>query len=136
MINALLGKIADSVFSIIDQVVGERDLREKLKSRIQMAMLDRNSDIVKASRDIIVSESSGGLLQRNWRPVTMLSFTAILVNNFILAPYIQAFGGVAVILEIPQGMWNLLTIGIGGYVGGRTIEKSIYTWKKDNAENS
>jgi hypothetical protein len=37
---------------------------------------------------------------------------------------VQAFGGVAVVLEIPPGMWGLLTMGLGGYVVGRTIEKT------------
>lgn len=63
----------------------------------------------------------------------MLSFVAILINNYIFAPYVQAFGGVAVVLEIPPGMWGLLTIGMGGYVGGRTVEKGLKIWGDANA---
>jgi hypothetical protein len=28
-------------------------------------------------------------------------------------------------LAIPEGMWTLLTVGIGGYIGGRTVEKVL-----------
>lgn len=55
----------------------------------------------------------------------MLSFVAILINNFIFAPYVQAFGGVSVMLEIPPDMWDLLKIGIGGYIGVRSVEKTV-----------
>ena len=74
---------------------------------------------------MIVAEAQGGSwMQRNWRPMTMLTFAAIVANNYLVAPYVQAFGGVAVVLEIPPGMWGLMTMGLGGYVVGRTLEKT------------
>ena len=55
----------------------------------------------------------------------MLTFGAILANNYIIVPWLQAFGVETVaVLEIPEGMWGLLTVGLGGYVVGRTIEKT------------
>ena len=30
--------------------------------------------------------------------------------------------------DIPDGMWNLLSLGVGGYVGGRSLEKLASTW--------
>jgi hypothetical protein len=30
-------------------------------------------------------------------------------------------------LEVPEGMWTLLTIGIGGYIAGRSAEKVVTT---------
>ena len=53
----------------------------------------------------------------------MLSITAIIVNNYILAPYLQAAFGWSVTLDLPPEMWTLLTVGVGGYVVGRSGEK-------------
>ena len=55
----------------------------------------------------------------------MLSFVFIIFNNYVIAPYAVAFVGPDVIpmLDIPPGMWGLLTVGIGGYIGGRSYEK-------------
>lgn len=40
-------------------------------------------------------------------------------------PWLLALGVETVaVLEIPDGMWTLLTVGIGGYVVGRTIENT------------
>jgi hypothetical protein len=33
-------------------------------------------------------------------------------------------------LSIPDPMWNLLTIGVGGYIAGRSGEKIAENWKK------
>lgn len=32
--------------------------------------------------------------------------------------------------DIPPDMWDLLKLGVGGYVVGRSAEKSIKTWKE------
>lgn len=57
----------------------------------------------------------------------MLSITAIVVNNYILAPYLQAAFGWwwSVTLDLPPEMWTLLTVGVGGYVVGRSGEKIV-----------
>jgi hypothetical protein len=59
----------------------------------------------------------------------MLVFTAIVANNYILAPYLQAMFGWSVSLEMPEQLWNLLSIGIGGYIFGRSGEKAVKHWK-------
>ena len=121
LLNAIIGPVA----GIIDKAVPDADLREKLKNEISAKLIDQEAAMTAAARDVLVAEAKGeSWMQRNWRPLTMLSFTAIIVNNYLLAPYVQAFGGVAVVLDIPGGMWNLLTMGLGGYVIGRTLEKT------------
>jgi len=58
-----------------------------------------------------------------WRPILMLSFVAIIVNNYILAPYLAAMFDWSVELTLNQNMWDLLKLGVGGYIGGRSVEK-------------
>lgn len=79
---------------------------------------------------IITAEAKGdSWLQRSWRPITALVFVFIIANNYILYPYITAFGGKAVALDIPPDMWQLLKIMIGGYVVGRSVEKTVKIYK-------
>ena len=133
MFGRILQRLIGPIFGVIDKAVVDKDVARKLKFEIELAVLANQAAFTKAARDIVVAEATGGALQRNWRPVTMLSFVAILVNNFVIAPYVEAFGGVAVVLEIPPGMWGLLTIGMGGYVGGRTVEKGLQIWGAQRA---
>lgn len=119
--RALLAPVTD----LISEVVPDADKRIELENKIEQMLIQQKSDLTLASRDVIVAEAQGeSWLQRNWRPVSMLVFVAVIANNYLIAPYVQAFGGVAVVLEIPPGMWGLLTMGLGGYVVGRTIEKT------------
>jgi hypothetical protein len=86
---------------------------------------------IDAKAQIIVAEAQGqSWLQRNWRPMLMLTIIAIIANNYVIYPYITLFGGTATILQLPAELFTLMTIGVGGYVVGRTGEKMITTWKE------
>lgn len=109
-------KLAGKALDVVDDLVADKDLAANLKADITMALMD-------AQKDVIIAEAGGGWLQRNWRPVMMMVFIWIIFSNYVLVQYLAALGVVVPMLEIPPGMWNLLTVGLGGYVGGRSFEK-------------
>lgn len=58
-------------------------------------------------------------LTATWRPVTMLVFVAlIVVAQLGLTP------------PVPEPMWPLLQLGLGGYVLGRSAEKIAREWRQ------
>jgi hypothetical protein len=120
-----------SVTGLASKFIADKDLKTKLESAIKEKMLEHEVQFVSYQRDIITAEAkSQSSLARNWRPITMLVFVAIIFNNYLVYPYIQLFGGTAVQLPIPDDMWSLLKLGIGGYIAGRSVEKGIESWKK------
>ena len=120
LIEGIMGPIA----KIIGKAVPDKDLAVQLTAQIQMGLLALSMEEIKGATKIIVAEAQGASwMQRNWRPVTMLTFVFIIANNYIIVPYAVAFGLEVPMLEIPAGMWGLLTVGIGGYVAGRSMEK-------------
>jgi len=112
--------------------------KAKMEQGLQDYQLKMTQEINKYSETlvstqgaIIEAEAKGdSWLQRSWRPITMLVFVVIIANNYILFPYISLFGGKATALAIPPDMWSLLKIGLGGYVVGRSLEKSVKAYKK------
>ena len=108
--------VVSKVAGVVDKFVPDVDKANALKSEIEAAL-------VEARAQVVLSESQGNWLQKNWRPITMMVFVFIIFNNYILAQYLIALGVDFPILPIPGGMWNLLTVGIGGYVLGRSWEK-------------
>ena len=72
---------------------------------------------------VVAEARSEHWLTSAWRPITMLVFVAIVANNYILAPYVDLFFGTGLELEVPAPMWDLIKIGLGGYVVGRSAEK-------------
>ena len=126
MIGRFIERIIGPVTSLISEYIEDPDKRAEFEIKFRLALLAQETALVEASRDVVVAEAqSESWLARNWRPLIMLTFGAILANNYIIVPWLQAFGIQTVaVLEIPEGMWGLLTVGLGGYVVGRTIENT------------
>ncbi|WP_422006674.1 3TM-type holin [Pyruvatibacter mobilis] len=129
MLSAILSFLTGPVAGLIDKSVPDRDLAARLKQDLQRLALEREGELARAAGAIIEAEArSEHPLAAQWRPVLMLSITAILINNYLLAPYMELLFGVAVHLPLPEPMWNLLTVGVGGYVIGRSTEKAVRNW--------
>lgn len=130
MLSAVLSFLGGPVASIIDKAVPDRELATRLKHELQVAAISQESALAKSAGDIIAAEAkSDHPLAAQWRPILMLSITAILLNNYLIAPYAQAIFGASVTLELPEPLWTLLTVGVGGYVMGRSAEKAVRNWK-------
>jgi hypothetical protein len=130
LIGAIGGPLIKGLFSTVDQVVEDKDLANKLKNDLQVQAMSILETEVQASASIINSEiKSDSFLAKNWRPLAMLVFVFIIANNYIFFPYLQLFFQTGAMLEIPPDMWALLKIGLGGYVLGRSVEKSTQVWK-------
>ena len=131
----VIGKILEKVTGTIDKAVKDKDLAARLKHDTSMAILQMDHSevqtLVKEQASIIKAEATGGSwIQRSWRPILMLVIIAIIANNYIFFPYLSAFGiEQAVMLDLPEQLWGLIKIGVGGYVVGRSGEKFAKVWK-------
>ncbi len=126
----VVGQLVSQVLGVIDQAVEDKDQAAKLKQELQLAFMDKDFSYVEkeiaARAEIIVAEAKGAsFLQRNWRPILMLTFTYIIAHNYIISPMLSFPR-----LEIPPDMWDLLKLGMGGYIIGRSAEKGVETWRK------
>lgn len=124
MLISFISTLMGGLFSVIDKVVENEGDRQKLKAKIQEMALSNELKELESAASIIIAEAQGhSWLQRNWRPILMMVIVSIVANNYLIAPYINLFFGVEVILDLPEQLWTLMTVGVGGYVGGRTVEK-------------
>jgi len=112
----------DAVKTGIDKIFPDADA----EAQRQIAEL---TTLISARMESLKTELSGNWLQRSWRPILMLSITLIVVNNYLIFPYFSLFGIPATMLDFPDKLWNLLTVGVGGYVLGRSAEKGIKLFK-------
>ena len=135
----VIGKVVEKVLGIVDQAVPDGDLREKLKSEIQTNLMQLDYSAfekeIDARAKIILAEIQGeSKWQRNWRPALMWICIVIIANNFLVYPYLSLFFDKVVILELPEWLYRAMTIGVGGYVLGRSGEKMIKTFKNGGSE--
>lgn len=124
----LIGDIFKPAADLIDNIHTSQEekliLRNKLakiQNEMQLKILSYENDLMKAQASVIESEAKGhSWIQRNWRPITMLTFLALVVCD--------SFGFLK--FRLASEAWTLLQIGLGGYVIGRSAEKLVKTITK------
>ena len=131
MITKLLSVLSGPFDRIAARIAPDKDQQQRIAGELRSAVIDNAALIEQAAAKVVLAEAQGeSWLQRNWRPLTMLSFVGIIVNNHILYPYLTLFGLPSVMLELDPSMWELIKIGLGGYVVGRSGEKMVKAWKE------
>lgn len=110
LLSGLIGEITSTVNTL--------SVSSKEKKQIEadlLAAVARQEEALHQSRAALIgAEAQGNWLQRSWRPLIMLVFAAIvLAGTFFDLP----------ILADTSRFWDLLEIGVGGYVIGRSAEK-------------
>lgn len=122
--------VIDSVGGVLDKLTTtDQERLEAQKALLQIErqfqadmlskLTDADVEFAKAQSAVIISEAkSESWIARNWRPMVMLMFAFIIGYNHILAPLFSLKS-----LPIVPDMWELLKLGIGGYVIGRSVEK-------------
>ncbi len=119
----LLTGFVEPVTDLIDNLHTSDEERLEVKTRLfamQSAMatkvMDYEARLIEAKTKVITAEAQGASwLQRNWRPITMLTFLGLVVaDTFGLTTF-----------RLASEAWTLLQIGLGGYVVGRSAEKIV-----------
>ena len=122
MWNFLSGLISP-VAELVDALHTSDEERLQIKAKLfdmQNVMASRvmeyEARLLEAKTRVVTAEAQGASwLQRNWRPITMLTFLVLVVaDTFGLTEF-----------RLADQAWTLLQIGLGGYVVGRSAEKII-----------
>ncbi len=126
MIQALLPLIGGA----LDKIFPDKGEAMQHKAKLmELAQAGELKELESQAQIITAEAQSEHWLTANWRPLTMITFVVIIANNYILYPYLSLFWSDAPSLAIPPDMWDLLKIGLGGYVVGRSGEKMIGKWR-------
>ena len=140
-----IGGIFKPAADLIDNVHTSDEERLELKKQldeisagVQMKMielehkvLEYETKVLEAQKSVVVAEAQGkSWIQRNWRPVLMMVIVVIVANNYVLFPYLSLFTDKVTMLVLPEELFTLLSVGVGGYVVGRSGEKIAQSLRK------
>jgi|TARA_S200002703_G_C3727138_1_gene223420 hypothetical protein len=118
IISFLTGDVIKSIGDIFDNLFTNEEEKIKAKNEVIKLLQEKELELQKMQYSIIEAEAKGNWLQRSWRPILMLSFGFIIMYNKFFAPAFNLPNA-----ELEGEFWNLLQLGIGGYVVGRSAEK-------------
>jgi len=138
IIKTGVNKVVDSVANGLDKLFTSDEERlkvqailEKIRAELISELMQSFIKITKLKADIIIAETKGeSWLQRNWRPITMMLFAYIIANEYIVAPYVEVLFGVELDAKpISERMYDLLALGLGGYISALGIKKVVESTK-------
>lgn len=125
LISGLVSETIGKISGLVSEFITDKDKALELQTQIEKELikleekaLEYETKLMESRRDIIVAEAkSESWLTRNWRPITMLTFTALIVADWlgISAPNLTP--------ELKGKLFSIIQIGLGGYVIGRSAEK-------------
>jgi hypothetical protein len=118
MIAALLPALLPVLGDLFKRWFPDPAEAAKAQQDMVMALLSQQASLNAAAGDIIKAEAqSDHWLAACWRPILMLTFGGLIVARWLgwSAPGLSE----AEVLKL----WDIVQLGLGGYVIGRSIEK-------------
>lgn len=122
---SILGTIVSPITNLIDELHTSEEEKGKLRvaamsTQVGMGakMLEYNTKILELQQAVIVAEAkSDSWLTRSWRPITMMVFLGLVVSYWL------GYTPENITKEELGWVMDLIKIGLGGYVIGRSVEK-------------
>lgn len=124
--------IVSNVSTKQEQIALKQALGE-VYGRLTGQFLELESEIARSQSAVIVAEAQGeSWAQRTWRPILMFVLMGVIVvwTGMGIARLWWEIPEI-VFPEMPAEVWSVLKIGLGGYIGGRSIEKVAKTFQGD-----
>lgn len=123
---SILGLLAP----LLDKILPDTDARAAAKEKLGEMVMNGEIQQMITAADIVKNESaSQHWLTATWRPALMWVAVLIIANQYLVRPFMWAFGVHWPDLELDDHIWSLLNIGLGGYIVGRSAEKVADTFK-------
>ena len=121
------GPIVDAVIGVFNKFHDHKMTEAEMKAKVEKAVLGTLTEVSKSQADVIMAETnSDDKLTRRWRPIVALTSFFSVWFVIILYPFLVEWG---VLPQVRFGevglnwMFTLTSICVGGYIGGRTVEK-------------
>lgn len=123
-IFAPAAELVDDIHTSTEEKLEQKRRLIEVQAKVIDQVVEYERDALTARANIVNSEAqSEHFITATWRPITMLTFLAVIVVDY--GSYM--LGGKTLLFTpaLAGEMWSLLQIGIGGYVVARGGEKIV-----------
>ena len=138
LIGGILSSLSGPLGTVAERYFDSKDEQNAFKNAVELEVLKNQKSFEDLSGSIVLAEAkSEHWLTAIWRPATMLLFALVIAINILIIPYViipilwMIGYPVPEFMEIPDQVWTLITVGLGGYVGGRSGEKMMKAYRGD-----
>lgn len=125
VLDFLKSNTVDAVGKILDDVITNDDEKSAAKKELSNVVLTALNKVAEVQGEVVKTEMKGNFLQKSWRPLMMLTFGVILVCKWF------GLTNDSIPLELELQLLDIVKLGLGGYVVGRSVEKVATTVTKN-----
>lgn len=123
MLNLLLpilGNIGSTIAKSMFPDPADEQKRQDAEQKFTLGVMQHANAIEQAAAEVVKAEAaSGHWLAANWRPITMLVFVGLICARW------WGFTAPGMTEAEYLSIYDLVKIGLGGYVVGRSAEKIV-----------
>jgi Holin of 3TMs, for gene-transfer release len=129
IIELVTGLMKGPITQVLDGFIKDTQTRHQLEADLKARLTDHLAEAVALQQAVVLAEvKSEHWLTRSWRPLLMCLLMAFLVLTGLVLPLGDLIIGHVIPFNphwqaVPPAFWEFLTIGMGGYIGGRSLEK-------------
>jgi len=114
----ILGNIGAQIAKSFFPDPADAQKARELELTFQAKIIEQAQAIEVAAASIVKAEAeSSNWLTASWRPITMLTFVALIVARWL------GYSAPGISEEEILKLWDIIQLGLGGYVIGRSAEK-------------
>jgi hypothetical protein len=131
------GNLVEKIGDAFDKNFTSKEERDKARNELMTGLFLLITDMTKMSQEVALAEAGGNWLQRSWRPLMMLAFGFIIVTTWFVFPLMNIFIKSAelsiFIMQLKEAtqFWDVVQLGLGGYMIGRSAEKIVDSMGKN-----
>lgn len=124
---AILSLLLPVLGPILNRAIPDPAQAAQAQADLTKALLDNQGALNAAMAEVMQADAkSEGVLTRNARPATVLWGLVMVTWLAVVAPMLGVQKeAVAALQGVPAELWNLITVGIGAYMLGKTVESGV-----------
>ena len=131
MIEQLIGPVVDLLKRIIPDPVE----RERITAEVTKTLVENEKAALEAASSTMAADAaSEGWLTRAARPIVVLWSLAIVTAVVGETAFFGSANIVKSLQAVPDFLWNLIAVGIGGYMVLRSVDKGVQAFAETRAK--
>ena len=110
--------LVDNVHTSSEEKLQLKNELTKLTNEVNIKLIELEGKLIEAQAKVLTAEVQGASwLQQNWRPLTMVAFVMLIITTWL------GFSAPGLTEAMNLKLLDIVQLGLGGYVIGRSVEK-------------
>lgn len=123
--------IINALSPILARIIPDPDKRMEAEKEIQEALINSQAQIYSSMKDVMVADAESDNAYTKYARPTIVYWSLGMITIIIaVAPFGEASIILDALKQVPDTLWALMTVGIGAFTFGRSVEKSVTNFKK------